>query len=234
MRSIHLMNEASRDARVAIETIKAAAGPSMGVPGKTLAFRRYLAATEAGLHPALVKAFGAELAQALIDGDPEIDLELVGRYLGDTQPVFLAASGEVLHVSPQLVDVIFGADGGERERKPAQDMPGNVNEDAPVRWSGRKISKTEAVTRFAFRRTIALKHVDGLTYDFLHGMAKALADEGAVVMLGAGPKGRDPLIFQENGTPYRGFLEGRVDGPRYKLLLHLSNLELRTPESAAS
>ncbi len=234
MRKIHLMNEASRDATIVIETIKEEAGPVMGVPGKKLAFRRYVASTEGGLHPALLKAFGAALAQKLIDGDPEVDMELVGRYLGDTQPVFLSSTGEVLHVSPALVDVIFGTDGNERERKPATDIPGNVNEEAPVRWSGRKISKTEAVTRFAFRRTIALKHVDGLTFDFLHAMAKQLADEGAVVMLGAGPKGRDPLIFQDNGTPYRGFLEGRVDGSRYKLLLHLSNLELRTPESAAS
>ena len=49
-----------------------------------------------------------------------------------------------------------------------------------------------------------------------------------------GSKGRDPLIFQENGSPYRGFLEGRVDGQKYKLLLHLSNLELRAPGAAAT
>jgi hypothetical protein len=59
-------------------------------------------------------------------------------------------------------------------------------------------------------------------------MAKELADKDEVARLGAGPKGRDPLIFQENGTRYQAFLEGRIDGPRYKLLLHLSNLELRT------
>ena len=52
--------------------------------------------------------------------------------------------------------------------------------------------------------------------------------------LGAGPKGRDPLIFQENGARYQAFLEGRIDGPRYKLLLHLSNLELRGLAAAAS
>jgi len=35
-----------------------------------------------------------------------------------------------------------------------------------------------------------------------------------------------------NGSPYRGFLEGRVDGERYILLLHLSNMELKMPATA--
>ncbi len=48
-------------------------------------------------------------------------------------------------------------------------------------------------------------------------------------MMGAGTKGKDPLVFQTNGTPYRGFLEGRVDGAKYQLLLHLSNMELKRP-----
>ncbi len=234
MRKIHLMNEASRDATIIIDTVKTRPGPTMGVPGKKLGFRRYLAATETGLHAALIAAHGEDYAKALIEGDPEIDVELVGKYLSDTSPVFLSSSGKVLHVSPNLVDVIFGPGGDERERKPAENTPGNVNDDTPVRWTGRKMPRGQAVTRFAFRRTIAVKHVDGLTYDFLYAMAKQLADEDVMVMLGGGQKGKEPLIFQENGTPYRGFLEGRIDGPRYKLLLHLSNLELRVPDAAAS
>jgi hypothetical protein len=233
MRTIHLMNEASRDATIAIETVREQPTPTMGLPGKRLLFRRYLAATESGLHPALVDEHGETYAEALIEGDPEVDIEHVGRTIVDTQPVYLSAKGDVLHVSPKLVDVIFAPDGSERERRDVgEPVLANVNEEAPVRWTGRKLRKNEAVTRFAFRRTVAVKHVDGLTYDFLHAMAKQLAEEDVVVMLGAGPKGRDPLIFQENGSPYRGFLEGRVDGPRYQLLLHLSNLELRDPNAA--
>ncbi len=233
MRKIHLMNEASRDATIIIDTVKTKPGPTMGIPGKKLAFRRYLAATDTGLHAALVAAHGEAYAQALIDGDPEIDIEKVGKYISDTSPVFLSSCGEVLHVSPNLTDVIFGPDGSERERKEAANTPGNVNDDTPVRWTGRKLPRVQAITRFAFRRTIGVKHVDGLTYDFLYAMAKQLAEEDAMVMLGGGAKGKEPLIFQENGTPYRGFLEGRVDGNRYKLLLHLSNLELRVPDAAS-
>jgi hypothetical protein len=40
------------------------------------------------------------------------------------------------------------------------------------------------------------------------------------------------LIFQTNGTPFRGFLEGRTQGESYKLVLHLSNLEIKRISAA--
>lgn len=228
MRKIHLMNEGARDATVAIESVRERVGAALGLPGKKLQFRRYVASAESGLHDKLAATLGDKLGQALLDGDPEIDREVVGRVAGDTQTVFLSGSGEVLHASPSLVDVLYAPDGNERERKPAEDVPANTNEEAPVRWTKMRMKRSEVVTKFAFRRTVQIKHVDGLSFDFLYAMAKDLADKDEVALLGAGPKGRDPLIFQENGTPYRAFLEGRIDGQKYKLLLHLSNLELRT------
>ena len=59
-------------------------------------------------------------------------------------------------------------------------------------------------------------------------MAKTLEDSGKLMQIGAGPKGQQPLIFQTNGTPFRGFLEGRTEGETYKLVLHLSNLEIKS------
>ncbi len=50
-------------------------------------------------------------------------------------------------------------------------------------------------------------------------------------LIGSGDKGVGPLIFQVNGKPFRGFLDGRVDGERYQLLLHLSDLEYKVPEA---
>ena len=52
----------------------------------------------------------------------------------------------------------------------------------------------------------------------------------SLMMLGAGPRSNQPLVLRRGSTPYRGFLEGRVDGDRYCLILHLSNMELRSPE----
>jgi hypothetical protein len=40
-------------------------------------------------------------------------------------------------------------------------------------------------------------------------------------------------VLQSNGSPYRGFLDGRVDGDTYVLLLHLSSMELKKPAAKA-
>ena len=76
-----------------------------------------------------------------------------------------------------------------------------------------------------------VQHVDGLTFDHLKQIAKDLDEADEMAIVGGGPKGRDPLVFQQNGTPWRAFLEGRVheDGERFRLLLHLSNMELKRP-----
>lgn len=230
MRSIHLANQKSRDATVAFATRATAPTPALGVPGQKLTFRRYLAASATGLHAELTASHGTDYAQALVDGDPEIDFEQVGRTIADTQTVYLSDAGEVLYVSPKTVEVLFDTHGKEKERRDPVDAISNCNDESPLAWTGRKLSKSDAVRKFAFRRTVQLQHVDGLTFDFLFGMAQDLAKEDVLVMLGGGTKGKSPLIFQDNGKPYRGFLEGRVDGERYKLMLHLSDMELKVPE----
>ena len=156
-------------------------------------------------------------------------MEQVGRFIGATDVVYLSSAGEILYASPEVVEVITGPDGEEKERRAPKVEPANVDDDAPVRWTGRKLPKGEAVRRFCFARTIQLRHVDGVTYEYLFAIAKELHEEGNMVLMGAGPDGKAPLVFQSNGTPYRGFLEGRVDGDRYQLRIHLSNMELRRP-----
>ena len=47
------------------------------------------------------------------------------------------------------------------------------------------------------------------------------------MLIGAGEKGVGPLVFTKGGTSYRAFLEGRVDGDKYMLILRLTNLELK-------
>lgn len=228
-RLLHLVNDARRDARVAMKVTKPPERPQLGLPDRDVSFQRYLAATDRGLHDSLAATFGDEYGQELVDGDPEIDTEAIGRRIEKTETVYLSGRGEILHTSPQLLEFIYGPDGEERERREPRDEPANVNDDLPVRWTGRKLPKRDVVRRFGFRRTMQLRHVDGLTYDFLFDMARELSEADQMMLVGGGPNGRDPLVFQENGTPYRGFLEGRVDGERYMLLLHLSNLELKRP-----
>jgi hypothetical protein len=232
MRLLHLADADNRNSNVQFVGVAIPEPPSKSLAGKPVAFRRYLAASESGMHDALVAAHGADYGQALISGDPEVDMEAVGRPIGATSTVFLSATGDVLRMAPKIVEVLLGPDGAERERREPVEVAANVHDAAtPVRWGKVRLKRRDAARRFAFARTVQLVHVDGLTYDYLHGLAKKLDEADELVLLGAGASGRDPLVFQVNGVPWRGFLEGRVDGPKYQLLLRLSNLELKNPEA---
>ena len=61
-------------------------------------------------------------------------------------------------------------------------------------------------------------------------MAKKLAEADAMMLVGGGPKGTDPIVMANGGTPYRAFLEGRVDSDKYALILRLTNMELKSVE----
>ena len=119
----------------------------------------------------------------------------------------------------------------ENRRRAAVDVEANVTEQLPLVWTGKKMSRADAARRFAFARTLQLLHRDGLTCDYLYKIAADLAAQDAVVLLGAGKNGKEPVVLQVNGSPYRAFLEGRVKGESYKLLLHLSTLPLQRPQS---
>ena len=205
--------------------------PQLGYNGKPTTFRKFLSTTVAGTHESLQLKHGDEYAQELIDGDPEVDMESVGQFIKDTQRIFLSGDGEIMHYPPEVLEVLLNPKGEVEEERAPVDVPANVNDVDPITWTKKRMKKLQVVTMFSFRRSLQIHHIDGLSYEFLYKIAKDLHDNDEMVLIGAGPRGRDPLIFQTNGTPYRGFLEGRVRGKEYQLLLHLSNLQLKLPEA---
>lgn len=231
-RRLHLTNAAGRDAMVSMAIVPHETSPRLGLRNRPVAFRRYVSASDSCSHEALSRRLGEDYAEALLEGDPEIDLETVGRAIPGTVAVYLSSRGEVLHATPSVVEAIFGPEGVERERRSAADSPANIHDEQPLRWTGRKIPLRELARRYTFRRTIQIFHIDGLTYDFLLSVARQLEQEQCAVLLGAGAKGAEPLVFEANGRPYRGFLSGRTDPSNpdhYRLLLHLSDMELKPP-----
>ena len=116
MRKIHVSNADGRDATVVYTTPKSEPAPEQGLPDVPVTFRRYLASTPEGLHDNLADKLGDDYAQALLDGNPEIDMEVVGRQIGTTASVFLDHEGQALFAPPQVVEVLLGPDGSERER----------------------------------------------------------------------------------------------------------------------
>jgi hypothetical protein len=232
--SIHLTNSKGRNATVGLLSIKGPPSPKMGLPEGEIVFKRYIAATDAGTDAALKARYGKDYAKQLIESDPEVDLEKVGCFLEQTQSVYLDGSGQIMYAEPKFIELVLNADGTEKERREPVDASSNINGETPVRWTGRKLPIKDAVRRFSFRRRVQLRHVDGLTFDFLFQVAKELEESQALMLLGTGDKGTGALIFQANGRPYRGFLSGRTHGTSYQLILHLSDMELKKPVPLAS
>ncbi len=229
MRKLHITNAKQRDASVGMLTLKPDPTPHMGLPGVDIQYQRYIGSAESGLHASLKESHGDDYAQALIDGDPEIDMEYVGQRIGRSDRIYLSHGGQVLHHAPEELELIINPDGSERERRAPKEVLANVTDEIPARWTGKRINKRDVVRRFVLTRSVPLQHVDGLTYDYLYDMAKDLHDSDEMMLMGGGESGKKPLILIPNGSPYRGLLEGRIDGDKYILLLHLSNMELKLP-----
>lgn len=235
MGEIHLSNSKSRDAVVATHSVKIPMKVRwIDEDGRQASTARLLKASMDRDVAALEKATGGldKIAAALVAGDPELDIEKYGKFLKDTSRVFVDPEGKVVRKVLQY-EIIRNTDGTERERRPKKSPAPNVAADTPLKWSGKLRKKKDVYNRFVFSGKMQIVHVNGLTYDFLFGIAKELEEKDSLMLVGAGPKSAAPLIFQRGGSAYRGFLEGRTQGDKYMLVLHLSNMELKAPAPAA-
>lgn len=229
-RLISIMDAKKRDAQVEVGSPARAERMHYVDPnGNPVRHVRLVKGTEKTTYEALLARYGSpsDVSQALVEADPEIDLAQVGRRLRFTSRVYLDPAGNVLYVA-RVLKVVYDPSGQEISREDFIDVEATVGEGLPaLPWSGRLMPIDDVIRRFAFVRKLQLRHVNGLTFDFLYEMAQALEESGKVMHVRAGAKGKDPLIFQTNGTPFHGFLEGRVKGDGYKLVLHLSNFEIK-------
>jgi hypothetical protein len=230
-RTIAIMDAKKRDAQIEVESPSSRDAYHYVAPnGNAVRLNRLVKGTEKTTYETLALRFGSPdaVSKALIEGDPEIDLEQVGRRLAFTSRVYLGPKGNVLYAA-RVLKVVYAPDGQETGREDFVDVEATVGEELPpIPWTGKLVPVDQLIRRIAFVRKLQLRHVNGLTFDFLYEIAKTLHESGKLMQVGAGAKGQMPLIFQTNGTPFRGFLEGRVEGEAYKLVLHLSNLEIKS------
>lgn len=232
MRGIHIANEKRRDAEVAFESQTERSNIRTVLRnGKEKQNVRVLKSTVEMDEEALAKQFDSwdEVAQALIDADPELDTEIIGKKLSRTRRLWVDGNDNIAY-RVNLFRTIFNPDGSERERQDINKLPGNVNKEFPLKWTGRMFPRKDIIRRFVFTRSYQLRHINGATFDFLYAMAEELDKQDALVMLGGGQKGNEPILLSRGGQPYRGFLEGRIQEDRYMLILHLTDIELKTPE----
>lgn len=246
---IHLIDGEQRDAEVTFGSLNPKSKVRLGLPdGTPVENRRVLKATSETLMPALLErelgpaeGEGEEqellramaLSEKLIEGDPEIDMELHGRYVSQASRVYVDAAAKPVF-GVKRTERIYGPDRALKEERVPKVTLSNISETDMVRWSGKMLPKAAVASKVLLTKKYQIRHINGLTFDFLFGLAKSLADKESLMPVGAGEKGTDPLVMSDGGKPYRAFLEGRIKGESYCLILHLTDQELKAPQPAAS
>jgi len=187
---------------------------------------------------------GIDKTRDIAELDEDIETEIVGKFLKDSANILLDWDNNFVYKYTEK-EYISSPDGKLIERD-AKVFEPNVNVDKnPLRsWvieddKGQLLSKfkglqiayekKEIVKKFVFKSSYQLTHIDNLTFDFLYNIAKKLSDNNIMVLVSSLKDGKSiaPLIFKRGGTTYQGFLEGRIKGAEYCLILHITELEMK-------
>ena len=230
LRKIHISNKKARNTLIGFKGFTAKPKVKrVDAEANNIFNKKIIKGTAANSFESLAKQYEGDLdqlAEELIAGDPELDLEITGKFLGPSPKVYINEDLKVVYKVTKT-EKIFSPEGDLKEERALRHLESNIVSDVPLKWSDKYFPITQIYNKFVFVRTYQLFHDSGLTYDYLYEMAKELEEKKSFLLLGSGTKGLGPAIFQDGGTPYRVFLEGRTEGDKYILLMHLSNLEFK-------
>ena len=234
MRSINISNKENRDAQVILKsyTIKSNViyvDSSSNEPDSVRVIKSHL---NQAYDMLLQNADGdvEKLTEKIISEDPEIDIEVAGKFCENTSRVFLNSENKLVY-SIKKTEEVYAPDGTLKEEREPKEFEANISEKIPINWTGKLMPKQKVYNKIVLEKKYQLKHINGLTYDFLYAMAKELHEANSLMMMGGGESGKDPLVLYDGGKPYRALLEGIVDEDKYALILHLSDMELKTPNN---
>ena len=241
IRYIKLANDKKRDAEITFRSLNPKPAITMVMAmGEKVIHKRVVKGTSHSSTQSLLAKYNEKpkegvdfqmqlagrLAEDLIANDPESDLELTGKFIEDVARVYInEAEKPVFRV--KKTEKIFSPKAELKEEREPKYNESNIAGESIVNWTGKLMPKLKVYNKLVFHKKYQLKHINGLTYDFLFGMAKQLADKDALMMMGGGASGKDPLVMNDGGKPYRAFLEGRIKGDKYCLILHLTDQELK-------
>jgi hypothetical protein len=241
IRYIKLANDKKRDAEITFRSLNPSPTITLALEtGETVCNKRVVKGTSQTSIKTLLGKYdqkptegvdfemqlASNLAEDLISSDPEIDFELSGKFIDDVSRVYINEEEEpVFRV--KKIEKIFSPKAELKEEREPKYNESNIADENIVSWSGKLMPKTKIYNKLVFNKKYQLKHINGLTYDFLYDMAKQLSDKNALMMLGGGDSGKEPLVMNDGGKPYRAFLEGRIKDDKYCLILHLTDQELK-------
>ena len=241
IRYIKLANDKKRDAEITFRSLNPKPSVSMVMEsGEKVINKRVVKSTSQTSTQTLLAKYtdkpkegvdvkmhlATQLAEDLIASDPESDLELTGKYIEDVSRVYINEDEKPVF-SVKKIEKIFSPSAELKEEREPKYNDSNITGECIVNWTGKLMPKAKIYNKLVFHKKYQLKHINGLTYDFLFDMAKQLADKDAMMMMGGGTSGKEPLVMNDGGKPYRAFLEGRIKGDKYCLILHLTDQELK-------
>jgi hypothetical protein len=228
-RRINLADQKGRNSEITFAGISEKARiKTVTKDGKDIRTLRLLKFPANKSYEGLMKRFGdaEKIADAILKDDPEIDLYLSGKFIESSSKLYLDKNLKPVY-KIKKIEKVFKPDGSLVEERSVKETVSNVLLEAPVRMSGKLFSKKDLLHKFVLGKKYQLSHNNGLTFDFLYSIAKELEESNSLMLIGAGSKGMEPLVFQEGGKAYRAFLEGRTKDDKYCLIIHLSNMELK-------
>ena len=167
-----------------------------------------------------------DFSEKLIIEDKEIDLELFGKFVDKTDRIYTNKNLNPVY-NVELTEKVFDTEGNLKEERVPSYLYSNISGESVLKWTGKYIPRNKLYNKVVLSSKYQIKHINGLTFDFLFKISKILQDKNSFMILGGG-KGNEPLVFNDGGKPYRGFLEGKVKDNSYCLIIHLSNQEYKT------
>ncbi len=229
MRTLNMSNDKGRNAEVHYVNHKIKSSYTfVDFSGQPIVNKKYIKSTSKFDLDSLVESYGSieAVAEEIISGDPEIDMEVTGQFLQNSSRVYVNEDENIVY-RIKKTEKVYDHLGELKEEREYVQKKSNINGEIPIRWTGKHIPKESFFRKFVSMHTYRITHDSGLKYDFLFDMATKLSEQNAMMLIAGGEQGNQPLIMQDSGKPYRAFLEGRVKGEQYLLLMHLTNMELK-------
>jgi hypothetical protein len=200
------------------------------VEGEPATYQRYMKFDHTRRDEVLLEK--EDIAKQLKDSDLDVDLELAGKKLSHTSRITIDEERYEPVYNYTLIDVLQLPDGSKRER-PHFYTQGNIDTLLPIRITDELVSPKELLLSFIFRKSYQIVHNNGVTFRFLFELAEKLHNQkkfAKIETYNPDTKKREPLILYDGGRKFpAAYLEGRVKGESYCLLLHLSDQELKAP-----
>jgi hypothetical protein len=182
--------------------------------------------------------YDENLLHEFLENDNEIDLELTGKRISRTFRILLNQDNELCYNFTEYQiqkdrqgRIIPCVECGEIfcKHQIKKKTRSNINEDQkPVIFiKPMMLDKLEAIKRWSFGRSYQLRHVDGLTFKFCYELSQKLHNSGKMVLMAPIEENKpQKIILRNNTAPFYAWLEGRIKGDKYALILHRATLKI--------